>query len=212
MASGSLLLLAGPNGAGKSTLFRMLRGEAGLQSYVILNADDRTLAKLAAVGYQGFAETPLEELKRLFVEAANEVYYEATALLDQGANVCLETVLSTDKYCEMVGKVIAGGGRFELFYVALRSPAVSAQRVAYRVLKGGHDVPRERLEERWKRSLQFLPWFAQRADEVMVFDNSGVTSLLIAKGSAGSAIWRVSPDDVFPELRLALEQAFPTLK
>lgn len=211
MPWGSLLLLAGPNGAGKTTLFKALRGEQTLESYKALNADNRTLDKLLAAGYDGFNETPIELLKQFFIESATEVYDETINYLKLGENVCLETVLSTDKYCALVDQIIAGGGRFELFYVALRSYTLSQERVAIRVLKGGHDVPTERLVERWKRSLHFLPWFALRAHEVIIFDNSETAPVMLAKGGGGNMMWRVPQDAVFPELRLALQQAFLNL-
>ncbi len=51
-----------------------------------------------AAGYAGFAEAPLDLLKRYFGEAANEVLADAMAASKPGANICLETVLSTPKY------------------------------------------------------------------------------------------------------------------
>jgi predicted ABC-type ATPase len=213
MATGSLLLLAGPNGAGKTTLLRRLREKPGLTPYVALNADDRTLKKIKDAGMEGFADTSMDGslLKRLFIEAANEVYQEAIELLHAGHSVCLETVLSTDKFCPMVTEIINSGGRFELIYLALCSPEVSRERVSIRVRKDGHDVPVDRLKERWQRSLSFLPWFASRASEVVIFDNSGAEPLLVAKGGNGRLIWRVPPETVFPELRLALQAEFPEL-
>lgn len=208
MACGSLLLLAGPNGAGKSTLFRALRSEQDLQHYIALNADDRTLEKLVAAGFSGFADTPVDLLKQFFVTAATEIYTEAIMLLQEGKNVCLETVLSTDKYCEMVSMVTKAGGRFELFYVALRSPEISRERVSLRVQKGGHDVPADRLKERWRRSLEFLPWFVGRADEVIIYDNSDEAPVMLAKGGGGVFSWCVPRSAIFSELLAALQLQF----
>ncbi len=211
MGWGSLLLLAGPNGAGKSTLYRGLHGRALLESYVMLNADDRTLAKLLAAGYSGFAGTPPEKLKEFFITSAGEVFDEALALLRDGQHICLETVLSTSKYCGMVEAVIEGGGRFELFYVALRSSTISCERIAARVRKGGHDVPSERVAERWGRSLKFLSWFAVRAHDMAIYDNSGTQPVLIAKGGGGKLDWSIAPGKIFAELRTVLHEAFPDL-
>jgi predicted ABC-type ATPase len=111
----------------------------------------------------------------------------------------------------MVTHVIEGGGTFELIYVALQSPDISRRRVQIRVCKEGHDVPTDRLHERWVRSLSFLPWFARRAHEIAIFDNSGVNPILVAKGGSGVMSWLVPSGAVFPELRLAMEAEFPEL-
>src|SRR4051794_30430093 len=98
MAWGTMLLLAGPNGAGKTSVVRELRKRGWLSEFTMLNADDRTLAKLRSAGYDGFEDAPVDLLKSFFIEAANEVFAEAISLLKDGGRVCLETVLSTSKY------------------------------------------------------------------------------------------------------------------
>jgi predicted ABC-type ATPase len=214
MSMGSLLLLAGPNGAGKTSLFQSLRARGELQDYLSLNADERTLQRLRGAGFTGFGDPSVDvaTLKRMFIESATEVYQEAASLLEAGKAVCLETVLSTDKFCNMVTQVTEGGGTFELIYIALRSADVSRRRVQIRVCKDGHDVPTDRLHERWARSLSFLPWFARRAHEVAIFDNSDANPVLVAKGSGGTMSWLAPRESVFPELRLALEAEFPELR
>lgn len=99
----------------------------------------------------------------------------------------METVLSTAKYQPVVEEVLTAEGRCFLIYVALNSPELSAQRVRRRVSEGGHDVPADKLRERWERSLKMLPWFASRAHRFWVFDNSNSDSEqraeLLATGS-----------------------------
>jgi predicted ABC-type ATPase len=209
MAWGALPLLAGPNGAGKSTLYRGLHGGALLDSYVMLNADDRTLARPLAAGYDGFAGAPQAKLKELFIQSANEVFDEALAWLRGGQNVCVETFPSTAKYCGMVEAVIEGGGRFELFYAAVHRSGISWGRTAARVRNGGHDVPPDRVAERWKRSLTFLPWFAARAHGVMIDDNSAALRVSPARGGDGKLEWQSNQVEIFPELRAVLCEAFP---
>jgi predicted ABC-type ATPase len=205
MVSGSLLLLAGPNGAGKSTLANHLVLRKFVEGYRKLNADERTLELVLKAGYAGFADVPEDRLREFFVTAANETYDQAVDDLRSGLNVCLETVLSTDKYCSLVSEVRRSGGKFGLLYVALNSPSISQQRIAARVVKGGHPVPLDRLVERWQRSLRFLPWFLSRADFFMVFDNSfsnpEIASLLVAEGSFASGRWGIDAARTFSELR-----------
>lgn len=195
-------------------MIQSVREELGIPDYTSLNADERTLQKVILAGFTGFDDSRMgaDVLKRLFIESANEVHRETLELLRSGRNVCLETVLSTDKYCDLVSEVLENGGAFEMFYVALNSPELSEKRVRIRVRKFGHDVPVDRLRERWQRSLTFLPWFARRATNATVFDNSGEGPVIVAKGGGGVWRWQVEPSTVFPELRLALESEFPELK
>ena len=215
MGSGNLWLFAGPNGAGKTSLARHPWFVDRLRDYTRLNADDRTLEKIKAGGWAGFADVPDAELRSIFIKAAGETYAETVSALDGGVHICSETVLSTPKYQELVEQVQSKGGIFEMVYVALRSPSVSRERVSLRFGKGGHDVPTDKLAERWRRSLEYLPWFASRADHVWVIDNSDSTEgrlpLLVASGGEGKA--RLSCDEslVFPELLAALRSAFPGL-
>lgn len=208
MPWGTLTLVAGPNGAGKTTLVRSLKCAGGLESHTVLNADDRTLEKLRRAGFSGFNDSPENLLKDYFIEAANEVYDETLQRLKSGEMVSLETVLSTGKYKTLVELLQANQGIFELIYVALESPEVSMRRVALRVQKGGHDVPVQKLEERWKRSLEYLVWFAPKADRLTVYDNTVDPARVLVKAVKGLLTWKVSPDTVFTELRTALELAF----
>lgn len=94
-------------------------------------------------------------------------------------------------------------GFFGLVYVALRSPDLSARRIARRVRAGGHDVPREKLAERWNRSLEILPWFAGRASRFWAYDNSdgtldGGPPVLLAEGREGRV--QIYEPDAIPAL------------
>ncbi len=206
MSAPRFWLIAGPNGAGKSTL---LRGEP-LRDLVpairCLNADDRTLQILQQRGYRGFHDAPPETLVEAFFDASDAVLGEVVAQLELGAAVCVETVLSTDKYCPVVNSVLARGGYFAFVYVALRSAELAAERVAERVRAGGHAVPVDKIHARWHRSLLWLPWFAARASVSWVFDNSDATPdlppVLIAYGIEGK-VQLVAPDAI-PEITDAL--------
>jgi predicted ABC-type ATPase len=141
-------LIAGPNGAGKSTFVRGEPLHDLLASVRFLNADDRTLQLLQQRGYGGFLNAPQEVLVEAFIQASESVFGELVARLEKGEAVCVETVLSTDKYCPVVNQVAAAGGYFAFVYVALRKPELSVERVANRVRAGGHDVPTDKIRAR----------------------------------------------------------------
>lgn len=100
--------------------------------------------------------------------------------------VGVETVLSTDKYRSLVTDAKRLGFEIRLIYVLLDTPERNVERVRLRVKKGGHDVPKAKIVERYDRSLAQLPWFLDHADRAWIFDNSGASPKLIAEKSGGT--------------------------
>ena len=172
MARPEFWIIAGPNGAGKTTLVAGAKGGFGLPEDAYINPDAVTLAYLREQGIQDWKEAPPEVLKQTFVRAANDSQRLLEKRIEHGKTAVIERVLSTSKYCEVVERVLELGGTFNLIYVGLNSPMLSRQRVGLRVMKGGHDVPADKLESRWRKSLELLPWFAFRASHFWIFDNS----------------------------------------
>lgn len=204
--SAELWIVAGPNGAGKTTLVQWGPLAGLLNNALMLNADDRTLEKLRKLGYHGFEDAPESILEASFITAANEVEAELPNQLQLGHKVCVETVLSTEKYKSVVKTVHAGGGFVGLIYVGIRTPDLLVSRIAARVRRGGHGVPVDRLAARWKRSIELLPWFVAHADGIWVFDNSDSTEskppALIAQGTLGKVTFH--DRDAIPEITAAL--------
>ena len=181
--------MVGPNGAGKTTLVQQGPLREVLPSAAFLNPDEHTLAELRRQGFAGFADAPVEILTRTFRHSAEFTFAELERRLTEGDTVCVETVLSTDKYRPIVERVLNNHGNFFLIYVALRSSALACERIRSRVAQGGHDVPTEKVHQRWQRSLGQLGWFASRATRFWVFDNSdsvaGNPPVLVAEGVRG---------------------------
>jgi predicted ABC-type ATPase len=59
-----------------------------------------------------------------------------------------------------------------LIYIGIASPELSSRRVDQRLEHGGHDVPRDRLASRYKRSLDNLRQALGFVPTVELFDNS----------------------------------------
>ncbi len=187
-------MIAGPNGSGKTTLMR-----SGVLAQVLpvpavsINADD--FAKALA---GGTAPSDAQSLQAAQL---------ADALLDDriatGHSVIVETVLSSDKFKSRVSDARAAGFQIVLVYVSLRSAEFNVARVANRVALGGHDVPETRIRARRTRSHAMFAWFAEQADQVLVFDNSTASPALGAlKGPTG---WVLHNLDVLPvELALTI--------
>ena len=201
-------LVAGPNGAGKTTLTQREPIVDLLANTVLLNADDKTLEILLEQGFHGFADVPAEIANAAFIDAANHLVGELKKRLSQGQNVCVETVLSTEKYKTVVESVVREGGFFGLIYVALRNPELAIARIAARVRAGGHSVAIDRVVARWHRSIELLPWFVSRSHKFWVFDNSNedmsLAPSVIAEGGCG--IVKMHDRNAIPEITKSLTQ------
>lgn len=190
-------IIGGPNGAGKTTCAKAEPINSLLPKLKFANPDDRTLEKILAAGYRGFGDTPEEFQKNAFIDAANETYAEISAAID---------VLSSKKYMKVVEDVKSRNGFVGLVYIAVSSPLISVNRVEKRVSAGGHGVPRDKIVERWNRSLDLLPWFAKNVTAFWIYDNSGAESasiiFRIAHGKNG--VLDYQSESTFPEMKATL--------
>lgn len=148
-----IVALAGPNGAGKSTFYRAHLEEAGLR---FVNAD--VLSRELRIG-------PYEAAK-----VADSLRRE---LVKQRESFVFETVFSDpagDKLA-FLKDAAAAGYTVILCFIGISGPATSEQRVAIRVSQGGHDVPTDKLQTRFPRTLTNLRSALRELPHVWVFDN-----------------------------------------
>jgi predicted ABC-type ATPase len=64
------------------------------------------------------------------------------------------------------------GVHIVMLFIRIDSPATSKQRVAMRAMQGGHDVPNEKLEARFARTLANLERAIATLPVVVIFDNT----------------------------------------
>ncbi|WAI00464.1 hypothetical protein [Methanogenium organophilum] len=64
------------------------------------------------------------------------------------------------------------GYRIHLAYITTKDPDINVAHVKSRHRDGGHDVPEEKIRDRYERSVSFLPEMILMADEVSIYDNS----------------------------------------
>jgi predicted ABC-type ATPase len=162
--------VAGPNGSGKSTIYANASIKDFGGSVWIINPDLLS-ARIQAIEAMDLRTANLQAVKR--------IYAWIEAIIAAHQTVGVETVLSTDKYRNLVVAAKAIGFEIRLIYVLLRSADMNVARVKMRVADGGHDVPEDKIVERRTRSLQQLPWFLAKVDGAWLFDNSGAEPRLI---------------------------------
>ena len=59
-----------------------------------------------------------------------------------------------------------------LVFVGTENPQINVERVARRVQDGGHDVPTEKIIQRYYRSMALLPQAVELANRAIIFDNT----------------------------------------
>lgn len=157
MGARRLIFLAGPNGAGKSTFYETFLSDSGLP---FVNADRIT----AALGISN-------------LEAAEAADKACVQLVADGASFITETGFSDPAGAKLqfLRDAIAANYRVTLYFIGIASAQLSEARVSQRVRAGGHDVPPDRLERRFRQSLVNLAQAVSFVPEVHVFDNSSST-------------------------------------
>ena len=178
-----LWIIAGPNGSGKSTLYQNADIEDFGLSVWIINPDLLS---------QQIAEREKRSIKTANVEALIRIESWLTASVRAYQTVGVETVLSTEKYRPLILEAKKRGFQIRLIYVLLRSVEENIERVRFRVAKGGHNVPKNKIRSRYKRSILQLPWFLREARIAHIYDNSGATPKLV--GSKRDGILTIDPD------------------
>ena len=94
-------------------------------------------------------------------------------LLELKVSFTFETVMSHPSKVEFLAKAQQAGYRTYLYFVATDDPDINISRVRSRVRLGGHDVPKDRIEPRYHRSLDLLMEAIWHTNRAYVFDNSG---------------------------------------
>lgn len=153
-------MIAGPNGSGKSTLTEKLK-ILGFEFGEYFNADDIARGRL---GNRVETAAAAQQVVRAGREAA----------LAAGRDYTFETVMSHPSHIEHLRDAAAAGFVTRLFFVATNDPRINEDRVANRVVHGGHDVPSDRIRKRYDRCLANLPEAINTASYSLIFDNSEI--------------------------------------
>lgn len=139
----SIQIIAGPNGAGKTTFVQNY-----LDRYV--DCDEFLNADLIAAGLSPFAP----EREAL---AASQIFLERLNKLEQGErSFALETTLAARSYKDRIRNWKSLGFTVNLMFLWLPSPEFAIQRVAERVIQGGHNIPEPDIRRRYDRGLKNL--------------------------------------------------------
>jgi predicted ABC-type ATPase len=148
------LCLAGPNGSGKSTLTAQIRTINSLENWIDPDVVAREMGDEPAA----------------FVVARNRRVDFAQGLLDFG----FETVFSHESNADFLEALKTLGYEVHLYFVCTEDPRINVNRVSNRVRLGGHNVPTDKIFERYTRALGNLVRSVGKFDRIVLFDNSSI--------------------------------------
>lgn len=146
-------LIGGVNGTGKSSLTGVLKTQTTELGTVI--DVDRITAEAGEGALRG-GKIALERIE---------------SCLAKNLSFTQETTLSGHRTELTAARAKEQGYYVRLYYVGLDTPEECLARIANRVSRGGHDIPKEdvlrRFEGRWEAVAKILPY----CDEARFFDN-----------------------------------------
>lgn len=166
MSNPFCLCLAGPNGSGKSTFTGRLRDFYQLSNWI----DPDVVAARHNGGQRGNVSEKAS--REAFKEARQKRVHHAARLEDFG----FETVFSHSSNVEFLEALTILGYDVHVYFVCTESPEINIERVANRVRLGGHDVPRVKIVDRYKKSLLMAYYASRLVNKVRFFDNSPVNT------------------------------------
>ena len=133
--------------------------------------------------------------KLSFFEVSVNSYFASVAadfirqkLLKTGESFTFETVMSSPDKVEFLRRAKARGYRIYLYYVATEDPKINISRIQYRVRMGGHNVPKDKITSRYRRSLELLMDAIGYTHRAYIFDNSGDQQVWIAEITDGKLL------------------------
>ncbi len=165
-----LYIISGPNGAGKTTASYTVLPKI-LQCKEFVNADE------IARGLSPFnPESVAIEAGRLMLKRISE-------LLQRNESFSIETTLSTRSYFRLIEKAHSQGYEVTLLYFWLKSPEQAIERVAERVAKGGHNIPKNIIVRRYWEGLDNLfNIYMPIVDTWVLVNNGEMPRTIIATG------------------------------
>ena len=140
-------LLAGPNGAGKSTLYRAHVSNGGFA---------KTLEFVNADVYEQSHLERIADLQKRSEAARDWANSRREALLNTKTSFVSETVFSHESKLVLITKAQAMGFDVVLYVVSVGDPQRLLARVSQRVREGGHNVPAQRVLDRYPRTMANL--------------------------------------------------------
>ncbi|MGN0205562.1 MAG: zeta toxin family protein [Coprococcus sp.] len=145
-----IVVFAGPNGSGKSTFTELLKPPIDY-----INADEIK-----------------KNIKCTDLEAAKLAEKQREEHLENMEEFCFETVMSTNRNIDLLKRAKEKGYFIRCYYVLTADPMINVYRVKSRVESGGHDVPEDKIINRYDKALELVKDVVAVSDICHIYDNS----------------------------------------
>ncbi len=101
-------------------------------------------------------------------------------LLKMGESFTMETVFSHPSKIEFISRASEKGFKVYLYFVSTNGPELNIERVKGRVASGGHNVPVDKIRDRYYKTMENLKPALMRCYRGYIYDNSSSETSLIA--------------------------------
>lgn len=156
-----LILIAGPNGSGKTEFTERVLAHEWLEGCEYINPDQ--------IAQQEFGDWNSPQAVARAARKATDLRYQ---LLSESKSIALETVFSSTEKLTFIDAALKAGFFIRLFFVGTDNPRINAQRIFKRVMLGGHDVPNQKILDRFQKSIFNLTKVLPLIQRGYVYDNS----------------------------------------
>ena len=164
-----MYILAGPNGSGKSTIL-----EKKIPKGIInLNADkfSREIARERGIP-EDEIQYAVNNNEALQIAGLRKLRTLMRKSVEQRNTFSTETTLDLNAYKDYIKDAKSNGFEVILLYVGTQSPKINIARVSDRVIEGKHDVPPNKIVDRYYGSLDCLSGYISIVDKAQIYDNS----------------------------------------
>lgn len=168
----NLYIIAGPNGAGKTTCAMTVLPEyLAVENYV--NAD-----AIASALSPFHPEREALAAGRLMLGKIKE-------LIAKQEHLAFETTLASRSFVPLVHEAREQGYNIYVIFIFLANSTVAKKRVAFRVKAGGHNIPGDVIERRYKAGLiNLFDLYMPIVDGWYIYDNTDSVPILVAQSDA----------------------------
>ena len=176
MQEKNIYIISGCNGAGKTTASMTILPE-------ILNCKEFINADMIAAGLSPF------QPEKVAFEAGRIMLARIDFLMSTNQTFAIETTLAIKSYKNKLLKAIENGYKVKLLFFWLPTYKMAINRVAIRVVEGGHNIPKDVIQRRYFRGIENLfEIYLPLCSSWIIFDNENESKLIAEKNNFGEII------------------------
>lgn len=110
-------------------------------------------------------------------------------LLKRNISFTMETVFSHPDKVNFMRRARDAGYKVYLYFVSTENPEINIKRIEGRVAAGGHNVPTDKVVDRYDRTMKNLYSALKISYRAYIFDNSGASTVKIAEKDKDGTIY-----------------------